>query len=702
MVYQWYAKSWLEIKQVTDKKLLKHLDLLLKSSFPDSLDRQSVKENLLKKLETKDFVRLKLPNKTSLILTKDERKLKNLHRFSDSPFPLLSNIEFYSSSLSEWNTELLKYGIKARHKHKDLHSSAQSGIQVYLTNQDNLNTHSNRYLRDQYNRLKNYRTKKEILQYWKLAWKLMTKSWSFRLACLNSWSPTWYKSLPLKKVTKIIKGLHKILNLEDQMAEVKNVWIESPKDKWRQLGIPSQSWRLYLHMINMWITYLYDTHLPKSIYDGFMFNRGCKSWWETLLWGPLLTSYSSIIELDFSSGFPNISLHGVKKALESDGLIPSNLINLFLTHLNSTPHSASTFPTEETFIEHAENKSWKQSCRSVHMGLGISPILFVITLNWALIQEKVLSPNLTYKWYADDGSIYLNLKGLWEFFLSRKLPDKRNMIRSIFNNKNPVLETLDQSRLFKQVGLRICPKKSGWVRILGLWIKPYKSLGLTLLTSLNLLDQIKYRILNKPIPYKLKGSTRGRGANPVKNKPSTLPSNLELNFSEDNKRRLDYDQLIRKYKPYFGLLMSKLYNGNQVIPHQDQRLKSKTGSLLWKINPKKLNRTLLKEDRINLYNASSKMNYLFLTISSKTQIFNKSQSWINSKIERELTLDWEPISHCITKLSIKDSLTCPCWDKEDQSKEYFKKFGELKLSQEQKHNYRKLYNKQKRETIELK
>lgn len=77
-----------------------------------------------------------------------------------------------------------------------------------------------------------------------------------------------------------------------------------------------------MHMLNMFISYIYCPSLSPEIYDGFLYNRGCKSWWENLLWGPLLEKYPYIFECDFSSGFPYLNLHSVQQALLSDGLLP--------------------------------------------------------------------------------------------------------------------------------------------------------------------------------------------------------------------------------------------------------------------------------------------------------------------------------------------------------------------------------------------
>jgi hypothetical protein len=84
----------------------------------------------------------------------------------------------------------------------------------------------------------------------------------------------------------------------------------------------------------------------------------------------------------------------------------------------------------------------------------------------------------------------------------------------------------------------------------------------------------------------LKGATRGRGDNPIKKKQGTKPSNILLNFTVDNKRRLDLFNMINNYRPYFGLLLSKLYNGqNPSFKQGSTHLKMKPKSLLHNLKP---------------------------------------------------------------------------------------------------------------------
>jgi len=667
----------------------------LKSYYSLKKDRTSKIKDIITQFGENSFIKYSLDLTTSLILTKDERSLNTKRRFKNSPFPKLSNIEYFSSSAGDWDQELLSYGIQTRSKTTNLNTSL--GIRIHLIKIDSVNCRGNRYLNRQYNGLKRKRDNKDYLRYWQHCWTLMLKSKVFRQSCLNSWLPTWYKTLKFKEVSKILNGLNPIINLKQQQTLVKNVWIESPLGKWRQLGIPNKTWRLYLHILNMFISYLYSPYLDPEIYDGFIYERGCKSWWETVLWSPLLENYNWLIEVDFSSGFPNLNLHSVSEALKSDGLIPLSIINLILTHLKSPLQESKTFPTLETFIENEENRNWRISDRSVPMGLGISPILYVITLNWAFRKLQLNGPDLKSKWYADDGSLYFNTQWLLNF---PRWSGKGYywILKEIYNRRNPILSYFNDHSLFKWVGLRFDSKKSGWIRIWGIWIKPYKSLGLSLYTSLNYLQQLYFLITQQPIPLSLKGSTRGRGANPLKKKSSTLPSSKELFYlSKTGGPNLDLMTLIRQYKPYFGLFQSKLYNSSDISNYKFPKLIYKSNSLLGILFKQNINKELPKLERLTLYNSGSKCNSILLNLEVE---INSSLSFNLYKSLKRCKVFLENDNPQILKVDISNPLkkNNKYNLKED---DYFKKYSELNISIEKQQRYKQKYefNKMKTELL---
>ena len=643
-------------------------------------------------LQGKSSFRYELSSTLSLHLIKDGRKLTRLRRFQNSPFPFLSNVEFFSCSVGNWNYELKKYGIKTRTTAKD-HATPESwGTKIFLVRQDTILSSGNSYLRKQYRRLQHYRNYGIITEYWKLVWKLMTTSVCFRLACLNSWQPRWYKELSLRELNHIWKGLHHILSLSQIHTKIYNVWAESPRGKWRQLGVPPKSWRLYLHMLNQFLSYIYSPKLDSSLYDGFLYNRGCHTWWRDLLWNGILDRYSSIMEVDLSSGFPNLNRCSVYAALKSDGLVPPSIINLIMNYLSSPLVESKTFPTLETYIENQENQGWRQGPRSVHMGLGISPILFVITCRWAMSQINLLTPQpgeFTFKSYADDFSFYFNLKWFYTFYRESG-ESLLDLLTSLSEGQNPILNYLNKNPLLQTAGIKFCPQKSGLVRIWGFWLKPYKSLGLCLYTTQSLSEQILNWILDEPITLDLRASTRGRGYNPCTRKRGTEPQNSPLNYrrkSDDS--YLNLETLIKHYKPYFGLLMSKLYNPKE--PLRSSKLsKIKPRSLLGLLYQRKLNPTLPKSERLNLYNSGSKLNKLLLNINSNISdpILDRYPS-----LRTKILLSWNSIDYDITseKIPQPEYLT----EYKPLPNHYFNKFSELNLSKEKMTKYKEEYLKLK-------
>lgn len=140
------------------------------------VERLHLIKHLLKQFERCTTMRYFLSSQSSIILSKDERKLNKLRRFRNSPFPLLSNVEYFSSSVGEMNTELIKYGIKSRSKINDKNSNVDPGIKIHVLYHDTINARGNRYLRRQYARLEHYRRHHRLQLYWRTCWDLMCSS----------------------------------------------------------------------------------------------------------------------------------------------------------------------------------------------------------------------------------------------------------------------------------------------------------------------------------------------------------------------------------------------------------------------------------------------------------------------------------------------------------------------------------------------
>jgi len=625
---------------VTNNNLLYNLNSILKNYIPDSSIRKSKISSIALQFSRVSLLKYPLSDSHYLILTKDERKVKSLRRYENSPLPLLSNLECFRNTISSWNSDLLEYGIKSRSKLNEPSTGASPSSHIYLVYYKTLNSRGNHYLKTQYKRLSHYRTTLNITSYWQLCWQLLRSSQSFRLACLNSWQPRWYREYNYSELQLIWRTLNQIVNMELITTQIRNVWIESPRSKWRQLGIPPKGWRLYLHILNKFLSYIYSPHLPSPLYEGFLYNRGCKSWWEDLLWGDYLSRFPFIQEVDLSSGFPNLNRPSIQRALECDGLVPSWMITLIMHCLSSPLTPSSHFPTFESYVENKFNQSWRKGSRSVHMGLGISPILFVITLNWALQRSNLTDSHFQHKWYADDGSFYFTLRGLYAL-LQTSGKNLRWICSQLLRRQNIILNLFNTNRILKEVGINLCPRKSSLVRFYWIWLKPFKSLGLQLSTSDSIIKQMMNHIISLPISLDLSGSTRGRGSNPLKGKSGTQGSRTLLNFGSSTDP-LNLLKLLKSYKKYFGLLMSRLYESPS-LPKPDSLPSSRKSIIIPILSRRSQRRLKIQGIRIDKYNLGIKMNELFLSINHPNEELHPLLG-ICGNYERELKYVWKVFS----------------------------------------------------------
>lgn len=160
-LFKWTTERRNNVKVTHNTSLIKNLDFILKSYYPYGFDRRKVLTEIVTRFEQAGSLRYSLDSQTSLILLKDDRRLNHLRRFQDSPFPLVSNVEYFCNSVGGWNEELLSYGIKTRSKSATSPLSAV-GSRIHLVKLDNINSRGNRYLKRQYKRLQTYRKTSNI------------------------------------------------------------------------------------------------------------------------------------------------------------------------------------------------------------------------------------------------------------------------------------------------------------------------------------------------------------------------------------------------------------------------------------------------------------------------------------------------------------------------------------------------------------
>jgi hypothetical protein len=149
------------------KSILHQLDFILKAYHPDSAERRRVLDEILEGFVKVNEYSHKLTETASLILSKDTRGEPKARRYPNTPFPLLSNLEYFCNTPGEWNDQLQHYGLKTRVKSGDTPQKTTERIYLYYNN--TYNSRGNNYLKRQYKRLTHYRQEKQVIPYWDLS-----------------------------------------------------------------------------------------------------------------------------------------------------------------------------------------------------------------------------------------------------------------------------------------------------------------------------------------------------------------------------------------------------------------------------------------------------------------------------------------------------------------------------------------------------
>ena len=146
------------------KSLLKILNRLLKPYYAQKEERLLILEQIVSQFSGKDSLKFIVNDEFYLILVQNSLNHSAHKRYPGSPFPYLSNVEKFYSSLGDYNTDLLKYGLKYRLK-EALTETDLIGSHIFLSSHHTFNKKGNAYLYYQYQRLHRYRQRSQITEY---------------------------------------------------------------------------------------------------------------------------------------------------------------------------------------------------------------------------------------------------------------------------------------------------------------------------------------------------------------------------------------------------------------------------------------------------------------------------------------------------------------------------------------------------------
>lgn len=168
--------------------------------------------------------------------------------------------------------------------------------------------------------------------------------------CFNHVYPQWHRRYKLVVVQNILKSLYK-LDLTQYIYRIIHIPKENGTNETRPLGIPSPSWRVFLHGLNnILLVWLHPYMHPSQ--HGFTPKKGTLTAWQELL---TYTSSRSIYEFDIRKYFDSVNLHYLRNVLSITG-IPDNILEYIITWNQQLPtKSAQHGLTWSTPLEEASD-----------------------------------------------------------------------------------------------------------------------------------------------------------------------------------------------------------------------------------------------------------------------------------------------------------------------------------------------------------
>jgi hypothetical protein len=180
--------------------------------------------------------------------------------------------------------------------------------------------------------------------FWRYAKLVMKHSNVFKSLMIQELFPTWSRDMTLKELYLLIAKYNDLLVSQEVQILHRRVYIPKKVDaetkeilSWRPLGVPTTTWRLYLHTWQCLLMIFLGKEIHKNQH-GYFKGRGTATAWGVVL--EEVINAKSIYEFDFKQFFPSVNVSMVSLLLNKVGL-PKEICDYLLSMNLSYPKESS-------------------------------------------------------------------------------------------------------------------------------------------------------------------------------------------------------------------------------------------------------------------------------------------------------------------------------------------------------------------------